>query len=71
MNPKEVLEFVECSDNLGYCITDKLNPEEISDPVLATYWSDARELLNIIEEYLESHRNDEEEYEDDEDEDDE
>jgi hypothetical protein len=54
----EVFEFVEASDGLGYCIAERINPEEISDPVLSTLWEDARELLRSIEDYLESHADD-------------
>ena len=54
----EVYDFVEHGDGLGYVITDRIKPEDISDPVLSTLWEDARELLRTIEDYLDSHADD-------------
>jgi hypothetical protein len=50
----EIYELVQCGDELGYQITDKISPDEIADPVLSTLWEDAREILRTIEDYLES-----------------
>lgn len=54
----EVYDMVQNTDGLGYCISDRISADEISDPVLSTLWEDARELLRTIQDYLENHADD-------------
>lgn len=40
------------SEELGYCIQNYFDPQEIADPELARLWGVAKEALNAIEAML-------------------
>jgi hypothetical protein len=48
----EVAAIIE-SEGLGYAIQCYMSADSIEDKVLATYWEEAKEVLDKIEEYLE------------------
>lgn len=46
------------SEGLGYMVQYHTGADMIADPVLATMWEDAAQLLNQIEQYIEDNMED-------------
>jgi hypothetical protein len=52
LSTNEILDLLDCGDELGYMVTERVAVTEIADGKLRKFWAEAKKSLDQLNRYL-------------------